>query len=674
MSFNILKVAQRRLQRSIQTRLFVMLFLLGVISLSALVITSVKLGRSEIQSEVSRRNQEIATLIAGQVDDNLNYTINNLNAQVQSLSEGWKNSIPILRFTQQAYTNGYQSVTLVDKDGVALFSFKARPEDMGKNIQPSIGEIGRTATDFSQNPAYLGARENQTYISPIRLAAPTNSPQLTIAVPIRTDFGLFNGCVVVDLDLRLVVESINRLNVEKTTKIAVLDSLGHIYASTDPASIGQMFGSQGLGPVVNKQYAQTIFTDDKGQEILAGYAPIKTFNGWSVIVARSMEEAAAGINRLALIAGGMAIFLIMITCLIGIWVANSITRPVRELAIAANRITTTGNLDEQIPITTQDEVGELTASFNGMILALRKTRMALEHWNRELEHKVEVRTQEQALINSKLEQTNNQLERANLHKSQFLANMSHELRTPLNAIIGFSEVMQDQVFGELNDKQRRYVNNILTSGRHLLNLVNDVLDLSKVEAGKMELHCEEFSSCAAVYEVQTQLSTLAAQKDLQTSADVSDGLDRIVADRARFRQILYNLLSNAIKFTPQGGRINVTGQIDKSGITPCAVFAINDTGIGVSPENVERIFESFRQVDNSYSRQYQGTGLGLALTKKLVEMHGGKIWVESEPGVGSTFSFTIPLTNSLASANSLLTMGAADAGALTAPGISRKEV
>jgi len=291
--------------------------------------------------------------------------------------------------------------------------------------------------------------------------------------------------------------------------------------------------------------------------------------------------------------------------------------------------------------------------------------MALEHWNRELEHKVEVRTQEQALINTKLEQTNLQLERANLHKSQFLANMSHELRTPLNAIIGFSEVLQDQGFGELNDRQARYVANILSSGRHLLNLVNDVLDLSKVEAGKMELHWEEFSCQSAIYEVHSQLSTLAEQKNLQLHVEIGDGLDRIMADRARYRQILFNLLSNAIKFTPQNGNITIRAGLKRGEKPECswqAVFAIADTGIGISAENLEKVFESFRQLDNTYSRQYQGTGLGLALTRKLVEMHGGTIWLESQPGAGSTFSFSIPLISSLVTMNALVGVSLAEVG------------
>lgn len=666
MGFNVVKMAQRRFRKSIQIRLFVMLFLLGAISLSALVGTSVWLGNREIQTEVSKRNQEIAALVGSQVEGHFDNILASLQLEIQNLSTGWKNSIPILKFVQQAPSNGYESISMIDKDGVRFVSW-IKPPDNLKNLQTTITQA---PADFSKDPAYLNTKGGQIYFSDVMLLPPNNDPIITLALPVKTGDGSYNGTVKIEVNLKRSLQIINSINIGKTTVVTVIDQKGGVLASSDQQLIGQVMSQEQLMPVHSKEMGRTTYTDKSGESFLAGYAPIKSRDGWGVIVVQNADEASAGFNRLGFIAGGLAIILIVVTSIIGVLVSKSITRPVRELATAANRITTTGNLDEQIPITSQDEVGELTASFNGMILALRKTRMALEHWNRELEHKVEIRTHEQALINTKLEQTNLQLERANLHKSQFLANMSHELRTPLNAIIGFSEVLQDQVFGSLNEKQVRYVNNILTSGRHLLNLVNDVLDLSKVEAGKMELRWEEFSSRSAIYEVQSELGTLAGQKDLQIMVETDDRLDRIMADRARFRQILFNLVSNSIKFTPQGGRITIQARLQKGDKTEgnlLAHFAISDNGIGISSENVERIFESFRQVDNSYSRQYQGTGLGLALTRKLVEMHGGTIWVESEPGVGSTFNFTIPLITSLASATILdyASLGAADSGSAT---------
>jgi len=237
---------------------------------------------------------------------------------------------------------------------------------------------------------------------------------------------------------------------------------------------------------------------------------------------------------------------------------------------------------------------------------------------------------------------------ANHAKSDFLAKMSHELRTPLNSIIGFSEVLEDESFGLLNEKQKRYVANVLTSGRSLLALINDILDLSRVEAGRMELVWQEFPVGDALVEVQSIVSALADKKNLKLELEVQDGLPPLLADQGKLKQIMYNLLSNAIKFTPEDGSVRVVARRstrDEQG-PPMIEIAVTDTGIGISPEDMQRIFGEFEQVASAYGGGQQGTGLGLALTQKMVELHGGRIWVESEAGVGSTFLFHLPFGQS----------------------------
>ncbi len=232
-----------------------------------------------------------------------------------------------------------------------------------------------------------------------------------------------------------------------------------------------------------------------------------------------------------------------------------------------------------------------------------------------------------------------QLEAASRHKSEFLANMSHELRTPLNAIIGFSEVLLERMFGEVNDKQTEYLQDILSSGQHLLSLINDILDLSKIEAGRMELALARFHLPQALENAVTLVKERAARHGIALKLHVDPPLGEFVGDERKIKQVLLNLLSNAVKFTPEGGRITVKAVLTDGSVE----ISVSDTGIGIAPGDQGAIFEEFRQVGGAEARKQEGTGLGLTLTKKFVEMHGGRIWVESEVGRGSTFTFTLPI-------------------------------
>ena len=240
-------------------------------------------------------------------------------------------------------------------------------------------------------------------------------------------------------------------------------------------------------------------------------------------------------------------------------------------------------------------------------------------------------------MNDELRRLYGELETASRHKSEFLANMSHELRTPLNAILGFSQVLQHRLFGEINEKQDEYLDDILASGNHLLSLINDVLDLSKVEAGQVELEIAAFSLSEALERGVVMVRESAIKNGVQISLELAPDVNGVRGDERRVRQIVFNVLSNAVKFTPAGGRVavaaaNVNGEVHVS---------VTDTGPGIAPEDQERIFEEFQQTDVGV-QQREGTGLGLALSKRLVELHGGRIWVESERGHGSRFVFTLP--------------------------------
>jgi signal transduction histidine kinase/DNA-binding response OmpR family regulator len=295
-----------------------------------------------------------------------------------------------------------------------------------------------------------------------------------------------------------------------------------------------------------------------------------------------------------------------------------------------------------VPIATQERAFGLLVLFyaqrpvfpadDAAVLTLLADQSALALANAEL-------LGEQRQLNEQLRRANTDLERASRHKSEFLASMSHELRTPLNAIIGFSEVLVEGMFGELNAKQAEYLADVLESGRHLLSLINDVMDLSKVEAGRMEL---ELGPCAMAEIVDNGLTMVrerASRHRIALHSVVEADVGEIEADARKVKQVLFNLLSNAVKFTPDGGRVEVVAHIEDGEVQ----VAVRDSGIGIAPEDHERIFEEFQQARASSSTAQEGSGLGLALAKRFVELHGGRIWLESRVGVGSTFTFTLPL-------------------------------
>lgn len=224
-------------------------------------------------------------------------------------------------------------------------------------------------------------------------------------------------------------------------------------------------------------------------------------------------------------------------------------------------------------------------------------------------------------------------------KSAFVANMGHELRTPLNAIIGFSELLLDDSANVSPEEQREFLGDILTNARHLLRLINDILDLSKVEAGQMELRSEEFRVAELIDGALDTLRPLAAKKQIRSEVTIDPALTTLKADPGRIKQVLDTLLSNAINFTPEGGRVGVDAYPDRG----LAHFVVWDTGIGIEPADQVTIFEEFQQLETTGAERSEGTGLGLALARKFVELHGGRIWVESECGKGSRFTFTLPV-------------------------------
>jgi signal transduction histidine kinase len=295
---------------------------------------------------------------------------------------------------------------------------------------------------------------------------------------------------------------------------------------------------------------------------------------------------------------------IILSLLLGYLLSRSLTSPIRQMETRLEAIAV-GDFSGHVEVSNRDELGALATNLNRM--------------------------------NDELGRLYRELEAASRHKSEFLATMSHELRTPLNAIIGFSQVLKQQMYGPLNERQAEYIDDVLTSGQHLLNLINDILDLAKVEAGRMELQPTIFPLPPLLQSAVSMIRERAAREGLEVETSIDASVGSIEGDERKIKQIVYNLLSNAVKFTAQGGRVSLTARATADQVE----LAVKDTGVGISAEEQAKVFEEFYQVGSAMSQE--GTGLGLALTRRLVELHGGHIGLESEPGKGSTFTVTLPL-------------------------------
>jgi len=305
---------------------------------------------------------------------------------------------------------------------------------------------------------------------------------------------------------------------------------------------------------------------------------------------------------------GVAAAAIVLALMLGFVLSWSLIGPIQRIDSRLAAIAS-GDFSGHVDVDNRDELGGLGANVNRM--------------------------------NDELNRLYRELEMTSRHKSEFLANMSHELRTPLNSIIGFSQVLRERMFGELNEKQEEYLDDIISSGNHLLSLINDVLDLSKVEAGQVELEVEPFSLRDALERGVVMVRERATKDGVQVVLAAEPEVTVVEGDERRIRQVIFNLLSNAVKFTPAGGSVDVSAaQVDGE-----VWVSVADTGPGLHPEDHERIFEEFQQTEAGVELR-EGTGLGLALSKRLVELHGGRIWVDSELGKGSTFVFTLPARSS----------------------------
>ncbi|HEX3630007.1 MAG TPA: response regulator [Candidatus Dormibacteraeota bacterium] len=491
---------------------------------------------------------------------------------------------------------------------------------------------GGVGVDYSQwnyvqqvlNTARLGPK----YSDMVRTRGDASVAAVVIAVPIRNSQHNLVGFLAGMVDLSEVQRLSAFSQIGANGQAVVVDRQGRVIAHprTDwRAEAKDLSGSGVFQQAASHDVGVVWYTDHDGNvPRVAGFATVPVV-GWKVWVSQPVADLRSELTPLILSSLEWLLVAIVLALVLGFVAATWITRPVVELTRAAGRI---AHGDLKTPVTVKErfaarELRELAQTFNQMAHQLSGAYQTLEE-------KVTQRT-------SELQSANQELAHANKLKSEFLANVSHELRTPLSAIIGFSQILLDGIDGPVNDEQQQDILQVNKSGQSLLALINQILDLSKIEAGKMELSMERIELPDLVTGVLESISPLAQEKGLRIDTRFAAGLPAVEADPVRLKQVLINLLSNAVKFTDRG-YIEVMAQPSGRMVR----ISVKDTGIGISGEAQKVIFDEFVQGDGSSTRRHGGTGLGLSIVRRLVEMHGGAITVISEPGMGSTFTFTVP--------------------------------
>jgi len=509
-----------------------------------------------------------------------------------------------------------------------------------KTLASAGGGLVRLKGNFLHDGSVEQARARGVYFGPVyapRLLSNPGARSMEVTV-LESPGGVQdareaegNGVVGETLDLGVIQDLVRHTRLGTTGYVYAVDARGVPIAHPNAAAFTHrsLAFPQVARALASSSTGSTVGRNFRSERVLSTWATVDPL-GWKVFVEQPESAAFAPIRgkiwRSALL---LAAFLVAGVGL-SVLLARRLVRPVKQMRTSAARIGA-GAYDERINLDRRDELGGLADELNGMAASLQASVGGLEQ-------RVKDRTRELQQALAELSQKGSQLEVASRHKSEFLANMSHELRTPLNAIIGFSQVLRQRLFGEINAKQEEYLDDILASGNHLLDLINDVLDLSKVEAGQVELEVATFSLREALERGVVMVRERATKNGVRLSLELAADVDLVDGDERRVQQVVFNLLSNAVKFTPRGGSVVVASAREDGEV----LVSVTDTGPGIAADDQERIFEEFQQTDVGV-QQPEGTGLGLALSKRLVELHRGRIWVESQSGHGSRFVFTLPI-------------------------------
>ena len=601
-------------------------FYISLILISGGLITSgileIYFHYQESREQLALLQQEVASGAAFKIDQFINEIEAAMKATSKSreiaehgLTQGYRFELKRLLFLEPAIT---EAVALDTQNIV-----RVRVSRLRSDLQPRL--------DLPVSQAFDQAKQGKPYIGLVYFVR-NSEPYMTLAVPIDRFAGEIIGVLEAEVNLKHVWDVVSSIRVGKAGYAYAVSRSGDLIAHPDISLVLQRPSMAQLREVqaafqtphgVTKGTAM-VSSNVQGKNVFTSSVVIPGLD-WAVIIEQPVEEVYQPLFASILRTSSLLLVGIGMALLASLFVARRVVTPLRSLRQGVERIGK-GDLGFRLELKTGDEIEILADEFNKMTVALQEAYTTLET-------KVIERTQELGVANQKMDE-------ANRHKSAFLANMSHEFRTPLNAIIGFSEVLLDPSLKVTEEERKQFLTDVATSGKHLLKMINEILDLSKIEAGRMELQVEPASLPEVLDEVQNTMRHLAAKKSIELRIYTDGGIALVCMDSARIKQVLLNLVGNAVKFTPEGGQVWVRTDAADGVVR----IEVGDTGPGIPVEEHERIFQEFRQLKmNGSVDKLAGTGLGLALTKKFVEMHGGKVWVESQVGKGSRFFFTLPI-------------------------------
>jgi len=607
--------------RSIAVRVTVALILLTLFCTLTVGYITFENGKDVLQKQAMDHLVSVATIKGQEVNEWFEEQEEDIRSLALLLPYLAENYVNLLRQTQAEpdATSSYERLRgflerqmAVSDDFFEFFIMNLEGEII---VSTDLEQEGK---DKANRPYFISGRED-TFIQNVYHSLTLGQPALTISTPIAVDNGAVIGVLVGRADLRALSSIMEEYSGLGETGDTYLVNKYNFFV-TEPRfgegyALRKGVHTEGVNECLAGKSGAGLYEDYRGVTVVGAYRWLEK-SELGLLAEMAQAEAFAPAYRLQNIVRWVIAGMLVFVVALGLLLSRVVTRPIREL-VRGVRIVGAGNLDYRIRMESQTELGQLANTFDKMTESLQeKTR--------------------------ELEKAASEAKAANQAKSDFLSSMSHELRTPLTAIIGFSDVLRQQYFGKLNEKQAEYIEDILDSSDHLLSLINDVLDLSKIEAGKLEIDRSKVNVKDFLGNSLTLVRGKALKHKISIELNFSEAIGDLefMADERRIKQVMFNLLSNAVKFTPDGGKVIVEAKREGDEL----VTSVSDTGIGIQPEDQEKIFEEFYQVQDGSMDKTPGSGLGLSLSKRLVEQHGGKIWAESEgTGKGSRFTFTLPI-------------------------------